>query len=121
MAVRAARLLVALVVGILRHMSYEDESTEDPRTVALEDPAEGTAELDTEAAEPDVVRTDTHVITLVDAGAWHLAHPLDCPDLDECPVTEAASRISRAMCATGGRWTCGVSGASLVLLERIGD
>lgn len=104
-------------------MSYEDESTEDPRAVALEDPAEGTADLATEpAAGPDAVRTDAHVITLVGADGWFLNHPAACDgNLPDCAVTEAAGRISRAMTATLGRWTCDVSGASLVLLERIGD
>ena len=103
-------------------MSYEDESTEDPRAVVLEDPAEDAADLTAEAdAERDAVRTDTHVITLQGADGWQLDHPVQCAAPADCAVTEAAGRIGQAMCATGGRWTCGVSGASLVLLERIGD
>ena len=91
------------------------------RRSVLEDPAEGTAGLAAEPdAEPDAVRTDTHVITLQGPDGWQLDHPAGCLAPGDCAVTEAAGRISQAMCATLGRWTCGVSGASLVLLERLG-
>ena len=73
------------------------------------------------AAVPDAGPADVHVITLLGGDGWRLDHPAVCAQPAVCPVTEAAGRIGRAMCATLGRWTVDVHGASLVLLDRIGD
>lgn len=91
------------------------------RVVSAEDAGAAAADL---TAEPDVEAqaecADVHVITLRGADGFELQHLAGgCPA--GCAVGEAAGRISRAMCDTGGRWTCEVAGAGLMLVERLGD
>jgi hypothetical protein len=86
--------------------------------VTAGEPGDGGAE--DLAAEPDA-GTDCHVISLRGPDGWQLDHPAQCPEPAGCAIGEAAGRISRAMCATLGRWTCDVAGGGLVLLERLGD
>jgi hypothetical protein len=120
-------VLAAAGTGTLRRMS-DDESTSNVHVVSGEDVG---IKLDTDAAEAavdelstrlDALRgSDVHVITLRGADGWQLDHPVQCLAPADCPVTEAAGRISRAMCATLGRWQCDVAGGSLMLTERLGD
>lgn len=79
---------------------------------------------DAGSADADLAAVDTggdvHVITLRGADGFELQHLAGgCPA--GCAVGEAAGRISRAMCETGGRWTCDVAGGALMLVERLGD
>ena len=96
----------------------EEETTGNMRVVSAEDAGEGTADL---AAVPTGGGSDFHVINLRGGAGWDLSHPADCPDPASCRFTEAAGRISQAVCATEGRWTCDVSGGALMLLDRLGD
>lgn len=105
--------MLLLVAGILDGMSEHDETGD----VQVSDA--GSADADLAAGEVDT-GGDMHVITLRGAEGFELQHLAEgCPQ--PCAVGEAAGRISRAMCETGGRWTCDVQGAGLMLVERIGD
>jgi hypothetical protein len=95
----------------------DEEVAGNVRVVTVGEPGEG-------AAGSSVICTidgcNVHVIGLRGADGWELSHPAECPVPADCAFTEAAGRVSRAFCATGGRWTVDVSGGGLVLLERLG-
>lgn len=117
----AAVLAVISAGGRHTEVMSEDDVTGDVHVVS--DAGEGTADLavGTSVTWPPEYGGDFHVITLRGADGWQLDHPAQCQDPGDCRFTEAAGRISRAMCETLGRWTCDVSGGGLMLLERIGD
>lgn len=110
------------MAGILGCMSEHDEAGSvqvavdtgeaEARLAAV---AEAAAELGGKTA------VDVHVITLRGADGWQLDHPATCLAPGDCAFTEAAGRISQAMCHTLGRWTCDVAGGALVLVQRLGD
>jgi|ERR1035441_8117778 hypothetical protein len=100
-----------------------DVHVADDAGAGTADLAVGTADLaeGTSVTWPPEYGCDSHVISLRGGDGWQLDHPADCAVPADCRLTEAAGRISRAMCATEGRWTCDVSGGGLILLDRLGD
>ena len=103
-------------------MSNKNASTEDPQAVALEDPAEGTADLAAEPdAEPDAALPDIHVIKLLGPDGFELVHPVTCWPRRRTARSPRRQGGSAVPCARQRpvdvrRQRCG-----LVLLERIGD